>query len=243
MGINLAFGYGYTIAYKALDDVLSNFQDRIIGVQSIDSRNAIYESIPERCHPAIKKGLSTLGIKQLYSHQAKMFCEVEQGKSVIITTGTSSGKSLAFYLPVLQRIIEDSRVRALFVYPTKALAQDQKTNLKKILQAVKFTPEIIVGVYNGDTPPTERRKIREHAKIILTNPEMLNVSFLPNHNRHEFNVVFRNLDFVVLDELHVYRGTFGTHVANLMRRLLRICDYHGVSPQFLCSSATIANPL
>jgi len=231
------------MAYKALDEVLSNFQDRIIGEKSINSRNAVFEPVPARCHPAIKKGLATLGIKQLYSHQAMMFSEVDKGKNVIITTGTSSGKSLAFYLPVLQRIIEDSRVRALFVYPTKALAQDQKANLEKILQAVKCTPEITVGVYDGDTPPSERKKIREHANIILTNPDMLNVSFLPNHNRHGFQVIFRNLDFVVLDELHVYRGAFGTHVANLMRRILRICDYHGVSPQFLCSSATIANPL
>lgn len=231
------------MAYKALDEVLSNFQDRIIGVKSIDSRNAVFEPVPARCHTSIKKGLATLGIKQLYSHQARMFSEVDKGKNVIITTGTSSGKSLAFYLPVLQRIIEDSRVRALFIYPTKALAHDQKANLEKILKAIKCTPEITVGVYDGDTPPSERKKIREHANIILTNPDMLNVSFLPNHNRHGFQLIFRNLDFVVLDELHVYRGAFGTHVANLMRRILRICDYHGVSPQFLCSSATIANPL
>lgn len=231
------------MAYKTLDGVLSNFQDRIIGVKSIDSRNAVFEPVPARCHTSIKKGLATLGIKQLYSHQARMFSEVDKGKNVIITTGTSSGKSLAFYLPVLQRIIEDSRVRALFVYPTKALAQDQKASLEKILKAIKCTPEITVGVYDGDTPPSERKRIREHANIILTNPDMLNVSFLPNHNRHGFQLIFRNLDFVVLDELHVYRGAFGTHVANLMRRILRICDYHGVSPQFLCSSATIANPL
>ncbi len=231
------------MAYKALEEVLSNFQDRIIGVKSIDSRNAVFEPVPARCHTSLKKGLAILGIKQLYSHQARMFSEVDKGKNIIITTGTSSGKSLAFYLPVLQRIIEDSRVRALFVYPTKALAQDQKASLEKILKAIKCTPEITVGVYDGDTPPSERKKIREHANIILTNPDMLNVSFLPNHNRHGFQVIFRNLDFVVLDELHVYRGAFGTHVANLMRRILRICDYHGVSPQFLCSSATIANPL
>lgn len=231
------------MSYKALDEVLSNFQDRIIGVKSIDSREAVYESIPESCHSSIKKGLATLGIKQLYSHQAKMFSEVYEGRNVIITTGTSSGKSLAFYLPVLQSIIEDSRVRALFVYPTKALAQDQKASLEKFLKAIKCKPEITVGVYDGDTPPSERKSIRDHANIILTNPDMLNVSFLPNHNKYGFQEIFRYLDFVVLDELHVYRGAFGTHVANLMRRLLRICNYHGVSPQFLCSSATIANPL
>lgn len=229
--------------YKALDEVLNNFQDRIIGIKEIESRKAVYKAMPTKCHSAIKKGLKTLGIVQLYSHQSKVFSKVCKGNNVILTTGTSSGKSLAFYLPILQRIIEDSRVRALFVYPTKALAQDQKANLEKILKAIKCTPEITVGVYDGDTPPSERKKIREHANIILTNPDMLNVSFLPNHNRHGFQVIFRNLSFVVLDELHVYRGAFGTHVANLMRRLTRICDYHGTSPQFICSSATIANPL
>ena len=231
------------MAYKELDEVLSNYQDRIIGVKSIDPREAVLEPIPSRCHSAIKQGLTALGIKKLYSHQARMFKEVDKGKNVIITTGTSSGKSLAFYLPVLQRIINDPLARALFVYPTKALAQDQKANLEKILHAIKYKPEIMVGVYDGDTPPSERKRIREHANIILTNPDMLNVSFLPNHNRHGFQVIFRNLDFVVLDELHVYRGAFGTHMAYLMRRLLRICDFQGVSPQFLCSSATIANPL
>lgn len=231
------------MAYKSLDDVLNRFQDRIIGVKSIDTRDAVFERLPEGLHPILKKGLTTMGIKHLYSHQARMYSEVEKGNNVIITTGTSSGKSLAFYLPVLQRIVEDPLSRALLIYPTKALAQDQKANLEKILQSIKSKSEIMVGVYDGDTPPSERKRIREHANIILTNPDMLNVSFLPYHNRHGFQEIFRNLDFVVLDELHVYRGAFGTHVAYLMRRLLRICDYHGVSPQFLCSSATIANPL
>jgi DEAD/DEAH box helicase domain-containing protein len=231
------------MAYKSLDDVLNRFQDRIIGVKSIDTRDAVFERLPAGLHPILKKGLTTMGIKHLYSHQARMYSEVEKGNNVIITTGTSSGKSLAFYLPVLQRIVEDPLSRALLIYPTKALAQDQKANLEKILQSIKSKSEIMVGVYDGDTPPSERKRIREHANIILTNPDMLNVSFLPYHNRHGFQEIFRNLDFVVLDELHVYRGAFGTHVAYLMRRLLRICDYHGVSPQFLCSSATIANPL
>lgn len=229
--------------YKEIDEVLSHYQDRIIGVKSLDPCNAVLESIPSKCHVAIKEGLISLGIKRLYSHQAMMFKEVDKGNNVIITTGTSSGKSLAFYLPVLQNIINNPLSRALFIYPTKALAQDQKANLEKIVEAIKCKNEIMIGVYDGDTQPSERRRIRENANIILTNPDMLNVGFLQNHNKHGFQEIFRNLDFVVLDELHVYRGAFGTHVAYLMRRLIRICDYLGVSPQFLCSSATIANPI
>jgi DEAD/DEAH box helicase domain-containing protein len=182
-----------------------------------------------------------MGYEKLYSHQAEMFEEATEGKNVIITTGTASGKSLAFYLPVVQRIIQNPARRALFIYPTKALTQDQQ---KGLLPFVDYFGEkkIKVGIYDGDTPASQRRKIREEANIILTNPDMINSSFLPNHNRYGFPHIFRNLNFVVIDELHAYRGAFGSHVSNVMKRLLRICKYHGNSPEFLCSSATIANP-
>lgn len=226
---------------NAVSRIITKHNERIIATRSLKAQAPVFVDSPKNLHPELQKWMKQNGYSQLYSHQAEMFEKAYQGKSVVITTGTASGKSLAFYLPVVQRILENPSRRAIFIYPTKALTKDQYRNIKEF---VAFFGEnrIQAGVYDGDTSPNERSRIREQANIILTNPDMLNASFLPNHNKYGFPHIFANLDTVVIDELHAYRGAFGSHVSNVFRRLLRICDYHGNQPRFLCSSATIANP-
>ncbi len=160
----------------------------------------------------------------------------------MITTSTASGKTLSFLLPVLQEILKDPLARAVFIYPTKALAADQYRAIQPVIDYFGEN-RISAGVYDGDTPASERTRIRKNANLILTNPEMLNGAFLPNHSRYGFDFIFSNLKFVVIDELHTYRGAFGSHLANVFRRLGRVSRYYHFSPRFLCSSATIANPV
>ncbi len=224
-----------------MQSILKHFPKRIIATRYLPERKGIYLDIPLACHPDLKKCFISMGYEKLYSHQADMFEKAIEGNNIIITTSTASGKSLAFYLPVIQSLIQNPSGRALFIYPTKALAQDQYKNLQPFVNYFG-EKKINVGIYDGDTPASQRRKIREKANIILTNPDMIQASFLPNHNRYGFPFLFRNLKFIVIDEIHAYRGAFGSHVSNVIRRLLRICKYHKNSPQFLCSSATIANP-
>ncbi len=226
---------------KAISRIISRHNERIIATRSINERKAQFVEAPEQLHPELQNWMKQNGYDKLYSHQAEMFEKASAGKSVVITTGTASGKSLSFYLPVVQRILDNPARRAIFIYPTKALTKDQYRNIKEF---VAFFGEnrIQAGVYDGDTSPNERSRIREQANIILTNPDMINAGFLPNHNKYGFAHIFANLDTIVIDELHAYRGAFGSHVSNVFRRLLRICDYHGNKPRFLCSSATIANP-
>lgn len=217
------------------------FKNRIVSEISIDSREATYVDYPELLCEELKQFLNKRGFSKLYSHQREMFEHAKKGENVIITTQTASGKTLSFLLPVIDEILKDPKTRAIFVYPTKALANDQYRN---ILPFVEYFGEdrIQAGIYDGDTPPNERTRIRKTANIILTNPEMLNSAFLPNHSLHGFNHVFSKLKFIVVDELHVYRGAFGSHMANIIRRLNRVCKYYRSKPQYLFSSATIANP-
>jgi len=220
---------------------LDKFKNKITGVQKIPARSPIYSQFPSELKEEIIDYLKGRGIDKLYCHQAEMFEKAMEGKNAIITTSTASGKTLSFLIPVISKILDDPSARAIFIYPTKALAHDQYRNMIPILEY--FGPKKIqAGIYDGDTPPNERARIRKNANIILTNPEMLNSSFLPNHSLFGFNHVFSRLKFVVIDELHTYRGAFGSHMANIMRRLNRICKYYKSSPQFLTSSATIANP-
>ncbi len=221
--------------------ILSKFNDQVIATRSIAERQAAFVNPPQQLHPELQKWMQQNGYSKLYSHQAEMFEKAYAGKNVVITTGTASGKSLSFYLPVMQRILENPSRRVIFIYPTKALTKDQYRNIKEF---VNFFGEnrIQAGIYDGDTSPNERSRIREQANIILTNPDMINAGFIPNHNKYGFAHIFANLDTIVIDELHAYRGAFGSHVSNVFRRLLRICEYHGNRPRFLCSSATIANP-
>lgn len=221
---------------------LKKYNDRIVAHKVIPERKATYSPYPERLSDDLKRYLSRSGIKKLYSHQVEMFEKARDGNNIVITTSTASGKTLSFLLPIVEEILKDPTTRAIFIYPTKALASDQYRNLKPLLDYFGKN-KIQAGVYDGDTPVNERTRIRNSANIILTNPEMINTAFLPNHNKFGFNFIFSNLKYVVIDELHTYRGTFGAHLSNLMKRLNRICKYYHTSPQYLCSSATIANPV
>ena len=214
----------------------------IIYKKIIPGKEPEYAGFPEELHPDIQSFLIKQDIKFLYIHQAEAFANSLSGKNVVITTPTASGKSLCFYLPVIQEILQNPVTRAIFVYPTKALAADQYRALKPWIEYLG-EHRLSAGVYDGDTPPDERKRIRERANIILTNPDMLNGSMLPNHSKYGFDFIFANLKYIVLDELHVYRGAFGSHLANVFRRLSRLCRYYHADPQFLCSSATIANPV
>src|SRR5687767_1574159 len=192
-------------------------------------------ALPDELHPALREALGRAGIDELYSHQAEAFDAAMAGP-VIVTTGTASGKSLAFNLPVLDTLARDPRARALYLYPTKALAQDQARKLHELR-----APFLRHAIYDGDTPREERRAIRGRSNLILTNPDMLNVGVLPHHRN--WGDVFANLAWVVVDEAHVYRGVFGSHVANVLRRLRRLARAYGTEPRFVLTSATIGNPL
>jgi len=219
-----------------------NIRDLIIYNKTIPKREAKYLDFPRNLPAELCGYLSQNGITKLYCHQALMFEKAMEGNNIVITTSTASGKTLSFLLPVLQEILTNPLARAIFIYPTKALASDQ---YRAILPYLEYFGEnrISAGVYDGDTPVNERSRIRKSANIILTNPEMVNGAFLPNHSKFGFDFIFSNLKYVVIDELHTYRGAFGSHVANLFRRLGRVCRYYNSSPQYLCSSATIANPV
>ena len=191
--------------------------------------------VPEGLHPELRESLTRAGVDGLYSHQAEAYEAASRGP-VIVTTGTASGKSLAFNLPVLETLARDRRARALYLYPTKALAQDQARKLQELR-----APFLRHAIYDGDTPKEERRAIRGRSNLILTNPDMLNVGVLPHHRN--WGDVLANLAWVVVDEAHVYRGVFGSHVANVLRRLRRLARAYGTEPRFVLTSATIANPL
>ena len=192
------------------------------------------EPLPPSLHPAVADALARRGVTELYAHQAQTWDAASRGESVVVTTGTASGKSLAFSLPVLDAIARDPAARALFLYPTKALAQDQARWLAALgLRGLR------PAIYDGDTPTERRAHIRRTANAILTNPDMLHVGVLPHHDR--WGDVLHNLRVVVVDEAHVYRGVFGSHVANVLRRLRRLAIAYGADPLFLLASATIAN--
>ncbi|MBI1875321.1 MAG: DEAD/DEAH box helicase [Acidobacteria bacterium] len=181
------------------------------------------------------------GIEQLYTHQAEAVTHALEGRNVVITTPTASGKTLCYNLPILDAIVREPSTRALYLFPTKALAQDQLAELEHIADALEAASlQLSVFTYDGDTPQDARRSIRTRAHLVLTNPDMLHSGILPHHPR--WAKLFENLRYVVIDELHAYRGVFGSHLANVLRRLRRICASYGSRPQFICSSATIANP-
>jgi DEAD/DEAH box helicase domain-containing protein len=191
---------------------------------------------PAELHPEVLQALARMGVEKLYAHQREALLAAMTG-TTIVTTGTSSGKSMCFNLPALQCLCQEASARALYLYPTKALAQDQA----RALAGFGLTKRVRPAIYDGDTPREARAEIRRSANIILTNPDMLHVGILPNHAA--WGDFFANLRVVVVDEAHVYRGVFGSHVANVLRRLRRIAAAYGSEPRFLLTSATIANPL
>ncbi len=212
------------------DDLTSG--EEVAHVEEIPAAEARTDSLPEELHPALR---ATLPFDELYAHQRAAWDAAARGEHLILATGTASGKSLAFNLPVLDAIARSPKNRALYLYPTKALAQDQARALREL-----GAPGVRAAIYDGDTPTERRWQIRKWANVILTNPDMLHVGVLPHHDR--WADVLHNLRYVVVDEAHVYRGVFGSHVANVLRRLRRLARVYGAEPQFLLASATIANP-
>ncbi len=199
---------------------------------------ARYAPFPLRTDGRLIDALSRRGIGQLYTHQAESMAAVMQGRSVTVVTPTASGKTLCYNLPVVQSILDDPESRALYLFPTKALAQDQMQELHELI--TELAVDIRTFTYDGDTPGDARRKIREAGHVVVTNPDMLHTAILPHHTK--WVQLFENLRYVVIDELHQYRGVFGSHVANVVRRLRRVCKFYGSDPIFICCSATIANP-
>ena len=213
---------------------------------------AAFGPFPGETDPRLRGALAARGIDQLYTHQAEAFAHVLARRNVVTITPTASGKTLCYNAPVLDAILKDPSTRALYLFPTKALAQDQLAELQSLAAlldeeydisagaAARAQPKIAVFTYDGDTPSDARRAIRGKAHVVLSNPDMLHSGILPHHPR--WAKLFENLKFVVIDELHAYRGVFGSHLSNILRRLQRICRHYGSDPVFICSSATIANP-
>jgi DEAD/DEAH box helicase domain-containing protein len=218
------------IEVAAWDDLLEG--EELAHLAREPARDAHLAPIPNDLHPSVRE---LLPFDRLYTHQRSTWDAARRGEHVIVTTGTASGKTLAFNLPVLDAIAREPKLRTLYLYPTKALAQDQARSL-----AGFKLPRTRAAIYDGDTPSEQRWQIRKWANLILTNPDMLHVGVLPHHDR--WGDVLTNLRYVVVDETHVYRGVFGSHVANVLRRLRRLARVYGADPQFLLASATIANP-
>jgi DEAD/DEAH box helicase domain-containing protein len=206
--------------------------------RELPARPARYAAFPLTLDPRIVRSLQARGISALYTHQAAAYGAVAQGRNIVVVTPTASGKTLCYNLPIVQRILDDPEARALYLFPTKALAQDQMEELHGLIS--DLDADIRTYTYDGDTPGDARRKVRDAGHIVVTNPDMLHTGILPHHTK--WMKLFENLRFVVIDELHQYRGVFGSHVANVIRRLHRVCRFYGTDPLFICCSATIANP-
>ena len=205
----------------------------------IPEASANFAALPLDLRPELITALGGRGIHRLYTHQADAYEAVSKGRHLVVVTPTASGKTLCYNLPVLQRLLENPEKRALYLFPTKALAQDQLAELSALKHGLPI--ELRADTYDGDTPPGRRTAIREGGHVVMTNPDMLHAGLLPHHTR--WRRLFSSLEFVVIDELHTYRGLFGSQVANVIRRLKRICAFYGSRPTFICASATIANPL
>jgi DEAD/DEAH box helicase domain-containing protein len=206
--------------------------------RALPPAQASYAAIPPRLHESLHRALNQRGIQQLYTHQVEAVEAALSGQHVVVATPTASGKSLCFHLPVLNALIEDPEATALFIYPTKALSRDQEHNLRELMKDSQLRSGAMV--YDGDTPADARRAARERCRVVLTNPDMLHAGILPNHAR--WASLFQGLRYVVLDELHTYRGVFGSHMAHVMARLRRVAHFHGSNPVFISATATIGNP-
>src|SRR5246127_321473 len=225
-------------------DVLGSLAGRhktdevLTAIRHLPAREAQLRAMPAWVRPELREAYRAKGIEQLFSHQAEAAELAHSGKDFVVVTPTASGKTLCYNLPVLNSVLETPDTRALYLFPTKALAQDQLAALHDL--ATRLDDCFGVFTYDGDTPSDARKAIRERGHIVLSNPDMLHTGILPHHTR--WQRLFENLRYVVLDELHTYRGVFGSHLANVLRRLRRIARFYGSNPQFICSSATIANP-
>lgn len=211
---------------------------QIVHWKTIEPREAISVPLPKTLHPNIQSALKKRGVSSLYSHQLSAYETALRQESLVAVTPTASGKTLCYNLPVLQEVANNPVARALYLFPTKALAQDQKAEINELIDEMGL--DIKSYTYDGDTPANIRQVVRKAGNIVMTNPDMLHAAVLPHHTK--WVALFENLKYVVIDELHTYRGVFGSHVANVIRRLKRICNFYGSDPIFICTSATIANP-
>lgn len=229
---------GLEAAVTRFEQWMADPDSPIRAVRREPPRAGEFAPAPETVNPALREVLERRGAGQLYIHQAESFRLISAGKNVVIVTPTASGKTLCYNLPVFNRLIEQPEARAMYLFPTKALAEDQLHEFQAMVNALGSG--IRAFTYDGDTPQDARKAIRERANVVLTNPDMLHAGILPHHTR--WAKLFENLHYFVIDELHYCRGVYGSHVANIIRRLKRICSFYGSSPQFICCSATIANP-
>jgi DEAD/DEAH box helicase domain-containing protein len=215
-----------------------NISPCITDLRIFKKKEGQYRPFPNSVHPKIKEAFQKEGIERLYSHQADAIEAVQNGKDVVVVTPTASGKTLCYNLPVLNTKLSMPFSKAFYLFPTKALSQDQMVELQKLIE--RIGEPVTTFTYDGDTPQDARQAIRSKGDIVITNPDMLHTGILPHHTK--WVSFFQNLKFVVIDELHTYRGVFGSHMTNVLRRLDRICRFYGSKPQFICCSATIANP-
>src|ERR1700694_740080 len=224
---------------EILDSLLTSARTGplITATRHFEAKPAVYAPFPSSLDPRLVEALRARGAQQLYSHQAPAFQTVSQGENLVAATPTASGKTLCYNLPVLQALVQQPESRVLYLFPTKALAQDQ---LAELMELAKTLPDMRMYTYDGDTPQDARRSVRARANLVLTNPDMLHSGILPHHTK--WAVLFQNLRYVVIDELHAYRGVFGSHLAHVIRQIRRLCRHYGSAPQFIMASATIGNP-
>jgi DEAD/DEAH box helicase domain-containing protein len=219
--------------------------------KTLPAKTAKFVTFPSQIHPALQNAIQAKGIHSLYTHQLISYQALMDGENVVVVTGTASGKTLCYNLPIIDRLLKDDDATALYVFPTKALSQDQLSALKSLLTQIYINleektflksdmREIPVAIYDGDTPTSFRAHIRQNSRIIITNPDMLHMGILPHHTGWAH--FFEGLHYIVIDEIHTYRGVFGSHVANVIRRLKRIANFYGANPQYILTSATIGNP-
>jgi len=234
--------WSHAVGLQSVLDYWQNsgaFQNWTAARKRIGARESDVSPLPAWLHPALRDALERRGVSELYSHQKQAVEAAHAGRHVVVATPTASGKSLCFHLPVLQALLDDPGQSAIFLYPTKALSRDQEHGLHELLAEAGL--RMPITVYDGDTPGDARRAARDRGRIILTNPDMLHSGILPNHSR--WASLLQGLRYVVIDELHTYRGVFGSHMAHVLMRLRRIAQFHGSNPQFLSATATIGNPL
>ena len=222
---------------RLADSLRQKYRSRITGELVIPSREGRYAPLPGDLDPRLRRALASRGLQRLYSHQAAAWEAVTAGRHVVVVTPTASGKTLCYNLPVLQAVL-GAQAKALYLFPTKALAQDQVAELVELNRAGELG--IRAFTFDGDTPGDARKAVRTRGDIVVSNPDMLHQGILPHHTK--WAQFFENLRYVVIDELHSYRGVFGSHVANVLRRLRRVCRFYGSDPVFVFASATIANP-
>jgi len=226
-----------TVLARLLED--PSIAGTVVHHEVLPARPAAYADFPTWLDPRLRVGLASRGIERLYTHQAEAIGAVHEGRDIVVVTPTASGKTLCYALPTLQALAEDPAARALFLFPTKALGQDQVAELSALARLAELP--VSAATYDGDTPAPIRSAIRKAGQVVVTNPDMLNSAILPHHTK--WFQLFEQLRVIVIDELHTYRGVFGSHVANVLRRLLRLCAHYGSHPVIVCCSATIGNPV